>query len=97
VLRQGASPNARNNRGETPLHVAARHYSTQYFPIIANLLEGGANAFLVDATTGKTPQELATNPLIQKLLEEHTLVRLYPGFVNVSSGCNVSSGWFSRL
>lgn len=50
ALARGADPNARNERGETPLHVACRGIST----VVDLLLDNGADPTLADAE-GRLP------------------------------------------
>jgi ankyrin repeat protein len=38
MLRAGAGVNRRNNDGCTPLHLAARHLSPEYFEIVSHLV-----------------------------------------------------------
>ena len=52
-------------RGQTPLHLAARHYSPIFLPIVLVLVECGANAMLKDEN-GHTPSQVSSraSPLL---------------------------------
>jgi cytohesin len=68
LLEKGASPNARDSAGETPLHEALRRRDHE---IVGALLDFGANPNLPDRM-GLTPLQAAGNDgtLRRRLLEK---------------------------
>jgi ankyrin repeat protein len=63
LLQHGADPNARDKKGDTPLHYAVRENA---FLIVSHLLQNGADPNLADHK-GKVP--LRTAELIDTELE----------------------------
>lgn len=57
LLQEGWDPNALNLRHQTPLHLAARHYSQDYLPIVGLLVECGASVGAKDRD-GNTPSQV---------------------------------------
>ncbi|KAG5175384.1 hypothetical protein JKP88DRAFT_351504 [Tribonema minus] len=57
-------------RGTTPLHLAASHFSPAYAGVVVLLLHCGASAAALDRR-GRTPLDVATNPVTVALLSAH--------------------------
>jgi Ankyrin repeats (many copies) len=48
LLKEGWDPNAQNLRQQTPLHLAARHYASEFLPVVGVLVECGASVSMKD-------------------------------------------------
>lgn len=78
LINHGADINAKNERGETPLHLATRYCFNK---IVKLLLENGADPNIKD-NEGKTPLDLAREMENDPRARVRAVVRMIEEFAN---------------